>query len=190
MGSVGVLAVQGDFVEHVHTLKQLGRRSREVRLPDDLSKVDALIIPGGESTTIGKLAGRFGLTEAIRERALQGMPVWGTCAGLIFMARSLSSHDQQMLRLMDVTVERNAFGAQLESFESDLLISALGEEPFHAVFIRAPIIERAGDAVDVLATLADGRIVAAEQKNLLGTAFHPELTDDLRFHEYFVAKIG
>ncbi|MDP6182399.1 MAG: pyridoxal 5'-phosphate synthase glutaminase subunit PdxT [Gammaproteobacteria bacterium] len=190
MGSVGVLAVQGDFIEHVHTLRRLGRPSREVRLPEDLSKVDALIIPGGESTTIGKLAHRFGLTEVIRERALQGMPLWGTCAGLIFMAKNLGAHDQPTLHVMDVTVERNAFGSQLESFESDLPISALGEEPFHAVFIRAPIIERAGDNVDVLAVLADGRIVAAEQNNLLGTSFHPELTDDLRFHEYFVAMIG
>lgn len=190
MSSVGVLAVQGDFIEHIHMLQRLGRPSREVRLPEDLGNVDGLIIPGGESTTIGKLANRFGLTDLIRERAMKGMPLWGTCAGLIFMAKNLSAHDQLGLNLMDVSVERNAFGSQLDSFESDLLVDALGEEPFHAVFIRAPVIDRVGDGVDVIATLADGRIVAAEQKNMLGTAFHPELTKDLRFHEYFVAMIG
>ncbi len=190
MGSVGVLAVQGDFIEHVHVLRRLGRSFGEVRLPEDLDRVDALIIPGGESTTIGKLADRFGLTEAIRERTLEGMPLWGTCAGMIFMAKHLGAHRQSMLQLMDIGVERNAFGAQLDSFETDLPISALGDQPFHAVFIRAPIIERVGEGVEVLARLSDGRIVAAEQKNLLATAFHPELTDDARFHEYFVDKIG
>ena len=190
MGSVGVLAVQGDFIEHVHVLRRLGRSFGEVRLPEDLDKVDALIIPGGESTTIGKLADRFGLTEAIRERTLEGMPLWGTCAGMIFMAKNLGAHRQSMLQLMDIGVERNAFGSQLDSFETDLPISALGDQPFHAVFIRAPIIERVGEGVEVLARLSDGRIVAAEQKNLLATAFHPELTDDARFHEYFVDKIG
>ena len=190
MGSVGVLAVQGDFIEHVHVLRRLGRSFGEVRLPEDLDRVDALIIPGGESTTIGKLADRFGLTEAIRERTLEGMPLWGTCAGMIFMAKNLGAHRQSMLQLMDIGVERNAFGAQLDSFETDLPISALGDQPFHAVFIRAPIIERVGEGVEVLARLSDGRIVAAEQKNLLATAFHPELTDDARFHEYFVDKIG
>ncbi len=190
MGSVGVLAVQGDFIEHVHVLRRLGRPSQEVRLPEDLDKVDALIIPGGESTTIGKLADRFGLTEVIRERTLAGMPLWGTCAGMIFMAKDLGANRQSMLQLMDIAVERNAFGAQLDSFETDLPISVFGDERFHAVFIRAPIIERVGEGVDVLAALTDGRIVAAEQENLLATAFHPELTDDPRFHEYFVDKIG
>ena len=118
------------------------------------------------------------------------MPLWGTCAGMIFMAKDLGAHRQSMLQLMDITVERNAFGAQLDSFETDLPISVFNDDPFHAVFIRAPVIERVGESVDVLSTLTDGRIVAAEQENLLATAFHPELTDDPRFHEYFVEKIG
>ena len=170
---MGVLAVQGDFIEHVHVLRRLGRPAREVRLPEDLDKVDALIIPGGESTTIGKLADRFGLTEAIRERTLAGMPLWGTCAGMIFMAKDLGAHRQSMLQLMDIAVERNAFGAQLDSFETDLPISVLGEELFHAVFIRAPIIERAGEGVDVLAKLSDGRIVAAGTKKPAGDRLSP-----------------
>ena len=190
MGSTGVLAVQGDFIEHVQVLRRLGQPCCEVRLPEDLEKVDALIIPGGESTTIGKLSDRFRLTEAIRERTLAGMPLWGTCAGMIFMAKDLGVHRQSMLQLMDITVERNAFGAQLDSFETDLPVSVFDDELFHAVFIRAPVIERVGEGVDVLSKLKDGRIVAAEQDNLLATAFHPELTDDPRFHEYFVDKIG
>lgn len=189
MGSVGVLALQGDFVEHVHSVKKLGWVCHEVRDPRDLKEVDGLIIPGGESTTIGKLARRSGLMEAIRERALSGMPLWGTCAGLIFMAKDLGIHHQPMLGLMDVTVQRNAFGAQLDSFASELPVTVLGKDPFHAIFIRAPIIQHVGHDVNVLATLPEGRIVAAEQNNLLGTAFHPELTDDLRFHQYFLSKI-
>ena len=188
-GAVGVLAVQGDVIEHVHALKRLGERVREIRLPEDLDRVEALVIPGGESTTIGKLSDRFGLSEAIRKRAADGMPVWGTCAGLIFMAKNIGNSGRATLGLMDVTIKRNAFGSQLESFETDLEVDALGGDPFHAVFIRAPIFESTGDGVDVLATLNDGKIVAAEQGNLLGTAFHPELTQDLRFHEYFVKKM-
>ena len=189
MGLVGVLALQGDFVEHIRSVQSLGCACHEVRIPRDLKKVDGLIIPGGESTTIGKLARRSGLVEVIRERALSGMPLWGTCAGLIFMAKDLGVHHQPMLSLMDVTVQRNAFGTQLDSFESELLVTVLGETPFHAIFIRAPIIQHVGDDVNVLARLPEGRIVAAEQDNLLGTAFHPELTDDLRFHQYFLSKI-
>ncbi|MCY4110293.1 MAG: pyridoxal 5'-phosphate synthase glutaminase subunit PdxT, partial [Chloroflexi bacterium] len=153
-------------------------------------KFERINTPGGESTTICKLSDRFGLTRAIRERTLAGMPLWGTCAGMIFMAKDLGAHRQSMLQLMDISVERNAFGAQLDSFETDLPITVLGDELFHAVFIRAPVIETVGASVDILSTLKDGRIVAAEQENLLATAFHPELTDDPRFHEYFVDKIG
>ncbi len=186
---MGVLAVQGDFIEHVHALERLGERVLEIRLPEDLDRVEALVIPGGESTTIGKLSERFGLSDAIRERSADGMPVWGTCAGLIFMAKNLGNSGQATLGLMDVTIKRNAFGSQLDSFETDLEVEALGGDPFPAVFIRAPIFESTGDGVDVLAKLNDGKIVAAEQGNLLGTAFHPELTQDLRFHEYFAKKM-
>lgn len=188
-GAIGVLALQGDFSEHLRALGRLGVPSREVRLPEDLENVSALILPGGESTTIGKLASWYGLTGVIRERAQSGMPLWGTCAGMIFMAKDLQAAGQPTLGLMDVKVRRNAFGSQLDSFETDLAVEAVGDEPFHAVFIRAPIIEEVGPGVKVLATLRDGRIVAAEQGNLLATAFHPELTEDLRFHRYFVDRL-
>ncbi len=180
----GVLALQGDFAEHAAVLRRLGHTAVEVRWPRDLDGVDGLIIPGGESTTIGKLAVKYDLLDPIRELA-QRRPIWGTCAGAILLSRD-ARRDQPLLGLMDLTVERNAFGRQVDSFETDLDVPALpGERPFHAVFIRAPLIESAGPGVAVLARLPDGRIVAAQQGRLLATSFHPELTGDDRFHAYF-----
>ncbi|MAG34750.1 MAG: pyridoxal 5'-phosphate synthase glutaminase subunit PdxT [Dehalococcoidia bacterium] len=184
---IGVLALQGDFAEHVAALSGLGVRAREVRLPADLEGLDGLIIPGGESTTIGKLADRWGLVAPLQERLAADWPVWGTCAGLIFLARDVvgALPDQVFLEAMDIRVQRNAFGRQRESFEIELEIPAIGPPLFHAVFIRAPLIEAVGPATEVLARLPDGRIVAARQRRLLATAFHPELTGDLRMHKYF-----
>ena len=184
---IGVLALQGAFVEHEQMLGRLGVETVEVRLPQDLAGLDGLIIPGGESTTIGKVAVRWGLLEPLREFAADGGPLWGTCAGLILLARRVRDAvpGQPLLRVMDITVRRNAFGRQVDSFEADLEVPALGERPFHAVFIRAPVIEEVGEGVEVVARL-DGEIVAARQGRLLATAFHPELTADERFHRYFV----
>ena len=186
----GVLALQGSFAEHLTMLARLGCEGRAVRLPDELDDIDALIIPGGESTTIGKLAVRYGLLEPIRRRAGEGLPVWGTCAGLIFLAQKLGDDKQPGLDLMDITASRNAFGSQIQSFETDLEVPVLGPPDFHGVFIRAPLIVSVGPEVEVLAQLKDGRMVAASQENLLVTAFHPELTEDSRFHRHFVDKIG
>ena len=184
---IGVLALQGAFVEHEQMLGRLGVETVEVRLPQDLAGLDGLIIPGGESTTIGKVAVRWGLLEPLRGFAADGGPLWGTCAGLILLARRVRDAvpGQPLLRVMDITVRRNAFGRQVDSFEADLEVPALGERPFHAVFIRAPVIEEVGEGVEVVARL-DGEIVAARQGRLLATAFHPELTADERFHRYFV----
>ena len=185
---IGVLALQGDFIEHEHMLKRLGVQPVEVRLPRDLEGLDGLIMPGGESTTFGKLAKRFGLVEPLREFALGGLPTWGTCAGLIFLAKDVG-RDQVTLGLMDVKVKRNAFGRQIDSFTSALTIDGLTGGPFRGVFIRAPIIECVSDRVTVLCALDDGAIVAARQDNLLATSFHPELTDDTRVHEMFLTTI-
>jgi 5'-phosphate synthase pdxT subunit len=184
---IGVLALQGAFIEHEQVLERIGAEPVEVRLPQHLEGLDGLIIPGGESTTIGKVAVRWGLLEPLRDFARSGRPVWGTCAGMILLAREASDGlpDQPLLGLMDVAVRRNAFGRQVDSFEADLEVPALGEPPFHAVFIRAPRIERVGEGVEVLARLEDGTVVAVRQGHLLATAFHPELTDDDRFHRYF-----
>ena len=182
---IGVLALQGAFIEHVHMLRRAGALAVEVRQPGELEGLDGLIIPGGESTTIGKLAVSAGLVSPLREFAAS-RPTWGTCAGMIFLARELDRHAQPILALMDISVDRNAFGRQLESFEADLEVPVLGEPAWHAVFIRAPVVTDAGAEVEVLARLADGRIVAARQGHLLATAFHPELTDDLRFHAWFL----
>lgn len=186
---IGVLALQGDFAEHVRILEKIGVMVVEVRLPHDLADIDGLIIPGGESTTIGKLAVRFGLMSPIR-RLAETRPIWGTCAGAIFLAKD-SRHSQPLLELMDITVRRNAFGRQAESFETDLdvpdVVTAENSQKIHAVFIRAPLIESVGPGVQVMARLSDGRIVAARQQNLLATAFHPELTGDERFHCYFLS---
>jgi 5'-phosphate synthase pdxT subunit len=185
---IGVLAIQGAFIEHEQVLAGLGVEPVEVRLPRHVEGLDGLIIPGGESTTIGKIARQWGLLEPIRTMAQAGRPVWGTCAGMILMASRVIGgvEGQTSLNLMDVVVHRNAFGRQVESFEAELEVDVLGEEPFHAVFIRAPLIERVGEDVQVLARLEDGTIVAAQQGKLLATAFHPELTEDERFHRYFL----
>jgi len=186
---VGVLALQGDFSEHIKILSRLGVEPVEVRLPKHLVDLAGLILPGGESTTIGKLAADFGLLAPLRAFG-QKKAIWGTCAGAIFMSKD-AHRDQPLLGLMDITVERNAFGRQVASFEVYLQVPVLAkvdpqERPFHAVFIRAPLIESVQGTTEVLAKLEDGRIVAAQQDNLLATAFHPELTDDNRFHRYFL----
>ncbi len=185
---VGVLALQGAFIEHAQMLARIGVRPVEVRLPEHLEGLDGLIIPGGESTTMGLLAQKRGLLQPLQDFARSGRPLWGTCAGMILMAKEILDGvpGQPALELMDIAVRRNAFGRQVDSFEADLMIPALGESPFHAVFIRAPVIERVGAGVEVLATLEDGTAVAVRQDNLLATAFHPELTRDERFHRYFL----
>ncbi len=186
---IGILALQGDFREHEEVLRRIGAPARQVRLPKHLDEVDRLIIPGGESTTIGKLLVLYRLLEPIRERAQRGMPVWGTCAGAILLARAIAEgrpEGQPALALMDITARRNAFGRQLDSFEADLAVPALGDPPLHTVFIRAPLLESPGRDVSTLATLDDGRIVAAQQGRLLATCFHPELTDDDRMHRFFL----
>jgi 5'-phosphate synthase pdxT subunit len=186
---VGVLALQGDFAEHGLMLRRLGVNAIEVRLPEHLEGLSGLIIPGGESTTIAKLAVSYGLIEPLRKFG-QDKAIWGTCAGAIFMSKDVH-RDQPLLQMMDITVERNAFGRQVDSFEVDLDVPALMEvdpngKPFHAVFIRAPLIESVQADACILAKLMDGRIVAAQQGRLLATAFHPELTEDDRFHRYFL----
>lgn len=185
---IGVLALQGAFLEHEKKLRELGAEAVEVRLPRDLEGMDGLIIPGGESTTIGKLAVEYGLVEPLRAFAAE-KPTWGTCAGMIFLAREIGIDRQPILGVMDISVNRNAFGRQVDSFEVELPVSALGDEPFHAIFIRAPVVTGVGDGVKVLATLDDGRVVAVESGHLLATAFHPELTADNRFHQYFLDSI-
>lgn len=184
---IGVLAAQGAFAEHIDSLKKLKTEAVAVRLPRDLTGVNALIIPGGESTTISRIMRTFGLAEAIRARAQEGMPIFGTCAGMIVIAdRLVDGNGVQPLRIMDITVRRNAFGRQIDSFETDLSIPAIGKEPFHGVFIRAPVIEQVGPKVEVLSRLEDGTVVAARQGSTLVSSFHPELTEDLRFHQYFL----
>lgn len=183
---IGVLAAQGAFAEHIAILKQLDTDAVPVRLPVELKGVDGLIIPGGESTAVSRLMKAYGLIEAIDSMVKEGMPLFGTCAGMILMSRGISTNGVEPLGLMDVKVQRNAFGRQKESFETELAIPVLGEKPFPAVFIRAPLIEIAGDGVEVLARLQDGTIVAVREGKLLAAAFHPELTGDLRFHRYFL----
>jgi 5'-phosphate synthase pdxT subunit len=186
---IGVLALQGDFAEHIGVLRRLGVEAVEVRLAEQLDGLDGLIMPGGESTTFGKLAQDFGLIEPLRQFGRQ-KPLWGTCAGAIFLSKD-AHRPQPLLGLMDITVERNAFGRQVASFEVDLEVPALKavsdeDLPFHAIFIRAPLIDSVGEGVQVLARLEDGRIVAAQQGHWLATSFHPELTGDPRFHQYFL----
>ncbi len=182
---IGVLAIQGDFAEHIVMLKRLGVETADVRLPTHLAGLDGLIIPGGESTTIGKLATDYKMMEPLQAFGKEHA-IWGTCAGAIFLSRD-ALRDQPLLGLMDITVARNAFGRQVDSFEADLDIPELGEGGlYHAIFIRAPIIESVQGDAKILSTLPDGRIVAAQQGRLLATSFHPELTDDTRFHEYFL----
>ena len=194
--TIGVLALQGAYLEHANMLRKLGAAAREVRLPADLAGLDGLIIPGGESTTIGKLAAQFGLVEPLRHFIDQGKGIWGTCAGLIFLAKDIGATASgghvvpSRIPVIDIKVERNAFGRQVDSFEADLpLAFAPTDPPFRAVFIRAPLIEACGPGVEVLARLNNGPIVAARQGRLLVTAFHPELTDDLRLHKYFLQMV-
>lgn len=186
--NVGVLALQGDFLEHKQMLRDLGAQPVEVRLPGQLDGLDALIVPGGESTTIGKLAVTYRLLEPLREFA-RHKPVWGTCAGMIMLARNIG-RDQPLLGLMDITVNRNAFGRQVDSFEIDLDVPALGPQPFRALFIRAPLVTAVGEGVEVLARLDGQGIVAVRQGHWLATAFHPELTGDARFHRYFLGEVS
>lgn len=192
---MGVLAVQGDFAEHAAMLRRAAEqlevdvRVREVRQPRDLAGLDGLIVPGGESTTIGKLLVAYGLEQPIREAAGRGLPVWGTCAGMILLARDvLGGVPDGQLGLMDLSVRRNAFGRQVDSFEADLAFRGL-DRPVRAVFIRAPLVERVGDTAEVVAALPDGRVVAARQGHLLATAFHPELTPDPSVHAWFLREL-
>lgn len=190
---IGVLALQGSFAEHIAVLRRLGVEAVEVRLPEHLDGLDGLIIPGGESTTIGKLAVHYGLMEPLRDFARR-KAVWGTCAGAIFLSKD-ARRDQPLLGLMDITVARNAFGSQIASFEAGLSIPALCEvdplpRPYPAIFIRAPLIEAVHGEAQALAALEDGRIVAAQQGRWLATSFHPELTTDTRFHRYFLTLAG
>src|SRR5687767_9994245 len=179
---IGVLALQGAFREHLQTLDAIGVEGVEVRLPSDLEGVSGLIIPGGESTTMRRLIDRWKLYEPLTAFADSGAPVFGTCAGMIVLAREIAGGEPPILPLLDVTVRRNAFGRQLDSFEGELSVPVLGDQPVHGVFIRAPIVERVGPGVDVLATLDDGRIVAVRERNVIATAFHPELAGETRFH--------
>jgi len=190
---IGILALQGDFAEHIAMLRRIGVETAEVRLPRHLEGLDGLIIPGGESTTFGKLAVAYGLIEPLRAFG-QEKAIWGTCAGAIFLSRD-AHRPQPLLGLMDISVARNAFGRQVNSFETDLEVEALRQVdpdggPYHAIFIRAPLIESVGGEARPLAALPDGRIVAAQQGRLLATSFHPELTDDDRFHRYFIRLAG
>lgn len=189
---IGVLAVQGDVREHCAALDALGVDQIRVRRATELQSVDGLIIPGGESSVMDKLTRVFGLSSPLKEAIRSGLPVYGTCAGLIMLANTVLDgiSGQTTLGGLDIDVRRNAFGSQVDSFETDLDVPVLGPAPVHAVFIRAPVVERVGAGVTVLARVDGERIVAVEQGNLLGTAFHPEMTGDLRFHEYFVRMVG
>lgn len=188
MSTIGVLALQGDVVEHVHALERSGANVIEVRTPADLAKVDALVVPGGESTTVIRLLERFGLVGPIKARVRGGMPFWGTCMGMIVGAHDVAGLTQETLDLIDITVRRNAFGRQIDSAEVPLTIPAIGEKPFPAIFIRAPWIERTGPEVEVLAE-RDGHGVMVRAGNVLGTSFHPELTGDDRVHAYFLEMV-
>ncbi len=183
---IGVLALQGAFIEHIACFQKLGAEALAIRLPRGFRGLDGLVIPGGESTTISQLTLSYGLMEVLRDLARHGFPVFGTCAGMILLAKSASDSTVETIGAMDIEVSRNAFGRQIDSFETLLSVPALGEVPFPAVFIRAPIIVGAGPGVEILASLPDGTPVAARQGNLLVSAFHPELTSDLRFHAYFL----
>ncbi|WP_027364355.1 pyridoxal 5'-phosphate synthase glutaminase subunit PdxT [Desulfotruncus alcoholivorax] len=185
---IGILALQGAFREHQWSFEKLGASTRQIRKPGELDGIDALVIPGGESTTMGKLLNDFDLMEPIKLMAKQGLPIFGTCAGLIMLAKRIRNSQQQTLALMDIEVERNAFGRQVESFEFNLDIPVLGKEPYNAVFIRAPYITEVDTGVEVLAHYGE-KIVCARQGRFLVAAFHPELTGDLRIHKYFVEQV-
>ena len=184
---IGVLALQGAYHEHLSTLAAIGVEGVPVRLPADLDDVAGLILPGGESTTMRRLIDRWGLRQPILDLAATGAPLFGTCAGMIVLAREIAGGEEPILPLLDVTVERNAFGRQLDSFEADLSVPVLGDQPVHGVFIRAPVIDRTGPDVDVLARLDDDRIVAVRERNVIATAFHPELAGETRFHRLVAA---
>jgi len=186
MKRIGVLALQGAFIEHISMLHRIGAEAIPVRLPRDLDGVEGMVIPGGESTTIGKLMERYELNPVLKRRIADGLPVLGTCAGMILLAREATELNGYSLGVLDIGVRRNAFGRQVDSFEIDLPVSAIGPSPFHAVFIRAPWIEKVGVGVEVLAHLPDGTPVAARSGNIVVAAFHPELTADTRFHSYFL----
>lgn len=186
MRKIGVLALQGAFREHIVMLRQLGAEALPIRWPEQLKGLEGLIIPGGESTTIGKLMTEYKLGEEVQKLASEGLPLFGTCAGMVLLAKRVIGLDLQPLAVIDIEVRRNAFGRQVDSFETELLIPVLGQNPFPGVFIRAPWIERSGDGVESIAQLQDGTIVAAKGENILVSAFHPELTDDTRLHEYFL----
>ncbi|TME13296.1 MAG: pyridoxal 5'-phosphate synthase glutaminase subunit PdxT [Chloroflexi bacterium] len=179
---IGVLALQGDFAEHARMLASIGVEPVEVRLPVDLDGISGLCLPGGESTTMRRLIDRWDLRQPLLDFAATGAPLFGTCAGMIVLSREITGGEDPILPLLDVTVQRNAFGRQLDSFEADLTVPVLGDQPMHAVFIRAPIIDRVGPGVDVLARLDDGRVVAVRERNVVATAFHPELAGEPRFH--------
>ena len=187
---IGVLALQGAFAEHLDLLRQIGVEGVPVRLPQDLEGVSGLILPGGESTTMRKLISRWGLRGPILDLARQGAPLFGTCAGMIVLSREIADGDEPVLPLLDVSVRRNAFGRQLDSFEADLQVPVLGDVPVHGVFIRAPVVERVGPDADVLATLDDGRVVAVRERNVIATAFHPELAGESRFHRLVATMAG
>jgi len=189
---VGVLALQGDSREHADVLRALGATVELIRRPEELARVSGLVIPGGESSVIDKLARMFGLFDPLQAAVRAGLPVYGTCAGLIMLADTVldGMAGQQSIGGLDIEVRRNAFGSQNDSFETDLQVPSLGGAPVHAAFIRAPVVERVGPLATSLATLSDGRCVAVEQGNLLGTSFHPEMTGELRFHEYFLRKVA
>jgi pyridoxal 5'-phosphate synthase pdxT subunit len=190
--NIGVLALQGAFIEHVRIIEKLGYKAHEIRLAEDLNGLEGVIIPGGESTTIMKLMYGYQLFQPLKEIIQKGLPVWGTCAGMICLAKKISNSQNSILQpmeAMDIEVKRNAFGRQVDSFETDLAIPVLGEKPYHAVFIRAPLINKVGKGVEILASLVDGTVVAAKQNNILVSSFHPELTNDFRFHQYFLDLI-
>lgn len=186
MRKIGVLALQGAFIEHIAILRRLGAEALPIRLPQELKGLDGLIIPGGESTTIGNLITEYKLRGEIQKLTSQGFPLFGTCAGMILLAKRVIGLDIEPLGTMNIEVRRNAFGRQVDSFETELSIPVLGQERFPAVFIRAPGIEQAGDGVQCLAQLDNGTAVAAREGNMVVSAFHPELTKDIRFHEYFL----
>ncbi|MBI4198295.1 MAG: pyridoxal 5'-phosphate synthase glutaminase subunit PdxT [Chloroflexi bacterium] len=190
MAKIGVLALQGDFAEHIAVLHRLATDCREVRLPGHLEGLDGLIIPGGESTTIARLLDVYDIREPLKRKVREGMSVWGTCAGMILLARKLVEDRPQPMELMDIEVQRNAYGRQVDSFEADIPIAALGVAPVHCIFIRAPKIKHLGPGVEVLGKLTEGGVVAIQQGKLLATAFHPELTEDTRFHEYFLSIVA
>lgn len=187
---IGVLAVQGDFLEHLRFLQRMGVETREIRLPQQLEGIDGIIIPGGESTTICRLMDIYGIREPLKRRIRSGTAAWGTCAGMIVLATRLTNDRPMPMGLMNIVVTRNAFGRQVDSFETDIEVAGLGTDAFRAVFIRAPIVQSVGDGVEVLAKLDDGTPVAVKQGNMLGTSFHPELTDDTRIHELFLGMAG